>query len=232
MPVGGTTHVPSAPAPPSAATLQIPVQQSTLRAHTSPGWVQKDDASEHVEDFGSQYPEQQSAFALQALPAVWQPVLSAVHVIAPPAPPQVPPQHCAPVVHDWPSDVHCVAPQTPPWHTSEQQSGATWQGAPPTAQWPTFDAQVCAFGSQRPEQQSAPVAQMASNALQLTLPPPSPPGLADPSPAEASWLLATFASDPPHEKRTDPAKNGVTSRVNQAWRNMGDLLAVRRKDYA
>jgi len=58
------------------------------------------------------------------LPAVLQDVLSGVQVPAAASPgrAQLPPQHCAELVHAWLSEVHWVEPHTPPLQTNVQQS--------------------------------------------------------------------------------------------------------------
>jgi hypothetical protein len=82
-----------------AATVHAPVQQSDPDAHASPGCEQND---EGWHEPALQRPEQQSEFALQALPSVRQLELSAAQV----PPLQVWLQHEPLPVHGWPSAMH------------------------------------------------------------------------------------------------------------------------------
>jgi hypothetical protein len=82
------------------AMVHVPVQQSPLAAHASPGCAQNDD-SWHVPP--EQRPEQQVELEEHALPMVEHIVLSGVQV---PFVPQVWLQHWAPAVHGSLSDSH------------------------------------------------------------------------------------------------------------------------------
>jgi hypothetical protein len=70
--------------------------------------------------------EQQVSLLVQALPAVLQAVLSAAHTPAV----QVWPQQSALAVQLPPSEVHCVAPQTPATQLKVQQSVGEPHAAP------------------------------------------------------------------------------------------------------
>jgi hypothetical protein len=75
---------------------------------------------------------------VHALPAVWQPVLSGVHVPGLPADPlHLPPQHCVELVHAWLSDVQGVEPHFPLSQTNVQQSEGTLHAEPAALQPPT-----------------------------------------------------------------------------------------------
>jgi hypothetical protein len=81
----------------------------------------------------SQVPPQQSALAVQAFPAVWQPVPICVHLLLWQA--FGPLQHGAPpAVHESPSETHCVPPQVFAVQFKLQQSPAVAQDAPAALQ--------------------------------------------------------------------------------------------------
>jgi len=96
-PGGVAEHVPTLW---PAAMLQLPVQQSPFCAQMSPAWPHHDDGW-HV--LPAHRLEQQSALLMQALPSVRQ---LDVDAIGTQVPLQVWLQHCAPLVHVWPSERH------------------------------------------------------------------------------------------------------------------------------
>src|SRR5262245_60137409 len=102
--------------------------------------------------------EQQSPAALHALPAVRQLPFSGVHVFAPPsAPPHLPPQHSASVVHALLSLMHWVAPHWPFWQTIVQHSTETVQPVVAGLHVPIGFTHSFVFESHWAEQQSLPV---------------------------------------------------------------------------
>jgi hypothetical protein len=97
----------------------------------SPTCVQNEivDGGAQVLVLMSQLPPQQSALAVHALPAVWQPVPICVHLLLVQA--LGPLQHgVPPAVQESPSETHCVPPQTLPVQFKLQQSPAVAQLAP------------------------------------------------------------------------------------------------------
>jgi hypothetical protein len=98
----------------------------------SPTWVQKEieEGVAHVCVLMSQTLLQQSLFALQALPAVWQQVAASPQPPPPPSCRHAPllqalgplQQGVPPAAHDCPSEMHCAAPQVPPVQFKLQQS--------------------------------------------------------------------------------------------------------------
>jgi len=122
---------------------QKPPQQSVSRAQTSPGWMQKEEPSEHVPFL--QRPEQQPpappSAAEQGLPAVRQAVLSGWHF----EPLQLPLQQLAELVQVALSATQVVAlAQTwsVPSHCRLQQSVFTAQELPAAPQLLSREAQV------------------------------------------------------------------------------------------
>ncbi len=120
-PPDGWLHVPrDAP----AATVQMPPQQSSPVAQTSPFWPQNEVTAQTPP---WHRPEQQSDAFAQVLPSVVHPVgASGVHV----PPVQVPLQHSPPPAHALPLDVHAGKLHTPPVQSPLQQSTAA-RHAPP-----------------------------------------------------------------------------------------------------
>src|SRR5438552_659310 len=109
--------------PPEVA-LQLPEQQSPARAHTSPGWMQNDDAMSQTPLLHSF--EQHSLLPAHVLPDVLHEVLSAVQV----PPPQVPLAQSPLLVHAVPSEAAGVAEQVPLLQFKLAQSVATAQLVP------------------------------------------------------------------------------------------------------
>jgi hypothetical protein len=97
--------------------------------------------------------EQQSALALQVLPAVLHDVFSAAHV----PPEQLPLQHSPSAAQFVPSDTHVDALQEPLTQLTLQQSGPALHDAPPDRQAATVVQRLVVL-SHVPEQQSLPLA--------------------------------------------------------------------------
>jgi hypothetical protein len=118
----------------------------------------------HVCVIVSQTPLQQSLFAPQVLPAVWQPLPSCKQVPLEQA--LGPLQQGAPPPHDCPSEMHCVLPQVPPVQFKLQQS-------PGTLQLPAVLHSGCTHWFEAlhmPEQHWPPVAQVTPPPRQGILP--------------------------------------------------------------
>jgi hypothetical protein len=132
-----------------------PPQHSKSAEHESPSCVQNDDGP-HVEPL--QYCEQQSPFAVHALPSVLHAALSAAHV------PLVhePPQHSPSCVHEPPSDVHWFAEHEPPMQLTVQQSVFAAHAWPADAHVVVFTVHA-PFESHMPEQHVAPVVHAVPN---------------------------------------------------------------------
>jgi hypothetical protein len=180
--VPGALGSPQVPTATPDCLVQIPVQHSASVAQRSLICRQNDGCPEHRPP--EQYLEQQSPCPAQVLPAVLHPEFSGWHRPLV----QVPPQHCAPLVHAWLSETHTLAPQRPPSQTSVQHSVGAAQLSPAALQLPAGVVQVFRFGSQFAEQQSACEAQVVPAGLQSVLtsmlasppppaPPPAPPGV-------------------------------------------------------
>jgi hypothetical protein len=84
--------------------VQLPVQQSPLLAHPSPGWTQNDEGW-HVPDVQS--PEQHAPLSVHAFPSVEHEVLSGLHL----------PLTQSWLQH-WPLVVHAVLSE---WHAGYSQ---------------------------------------------------------------------------------------------------------------
>jgi hypothetical protein len=166
-PEGGASHLPSL-AP--AAIVQLPVQQSPSRAHTSPGWIQYETPSVHLPF--SQVSEQQSEFTLHVLPEVLQDVFKGTHRL----PVHLPPQHCASAVQALLSEMQAAAAHLLLSQRKLQQSVPAEQASLVAAQVVITDAQVLVLVSQMPEQHSVPPLQAALYALH-TAPVPPPPDM-------------------------------------------------------
>jgi hypothetical protein len=158
--------------------------------------MQNDDAIEQWPEVQSC--EQHSELCVQALPEVLHDLLSAMQL----PPEHAPLQQSAPVVHACPSDTHACVPHFPPTHESEQHSIDVVHGAPAASQLtgdPPMQAPI--LGSQRPEQQSASLAQCEPELAQRLVPPklnpPSPDTLPDAPPhplARAAAVVATTSA--------------------------------------
>jgi hypothetical protein len=142
-PPGGAEQVPNVL---PAAMLQMPPQQSPGLEHTSPGWMQNDDASAQV--FPLQSLEQHWPLSVHALPAVLQVVLRAAHM----PPTQSPLQQELALVQAWPSDVQVPAPHLPLLQLSEQQSVLFMHAPSAATHLPRVEPQTWFVGSQLPEQ--------------------------------------------------------------------------------
>src|ERR1017187_8484726 len=106
--------------------------------------------------------EQHWVLSVHGLPAVWQAALSGLHRPAL----QLPPQQEAESTHAWLSPMHALALQRPAVQASEQHSVDEAQ-PPPVAVHLLIEAtQVVVEGSQIPEQQSPPEAQVWPKARQ------------------------------------------------------------------
>jgi hypothetical protein len=112
-----------------AALLQSPPQHSLFTPHTSPFCVQNDPFEQTPP---LQSLEQQSSFAVHALPVVRQTGFKGAQTLAV----HVPLQHWAEAVQGWLSDVHCDPLQVPASQTIEQQSCGLAHELPPGRQVP------------------------------------------------------------------------------------------------
>jgi hypothetical protein len=131
-----------------------------LSLHTSPVWMQNEAPSLQVP--ASHKLEQHWVLSVHGLPAVWQAALSGLHRPAL----QLPPQQEAESTHAWLSPIHALALQRPAVQESEQHSVDEAQ-PPPVAVHLLIEAtQVLVEGSQIPEQQSPPEAQVWPKARQ------------------------------------------------------------------
>ena len=104
----------------------MPPQQSAPLEHTSPVWMQYDEARTHVPALHSV--EQQSPSAAQGFPAVLHDVLRAWHV----PPEQFPPQQSAFAAQAALSAIH-EAPHFPPLQAKLQQAVGDVHEAPSAA---------------------------------------------------------------------------------------------------
>jgi len=134
-----------------------------LSLHTSPVWMQNEAPSLHTPPWHSF--EQHWSLPEHGLPAVWHAVVSAWQ--APPA--QLPLQHAAESVQAWLSAVHVPAPHRPALHAIEQHSVENVQASPVVVHLLMEATQLWLAGSQSPEQQSCPLAQVWLNGLQKTV---------------------------------------------------------------
>jgi hypothetical protein len=218
-PAGGAPQVPSVD---PCAIVHTPPQQSGPCVQVSPLWMQNDDAIEHWPAAHSW--EQQSELSVQSLPAVLQDALSAAHT----PPVQVPPQHCAPNVQAWPSDVHAPIEHCPLTQDKEQHSKdvvhavpGPWQlsGAPPRHE--------LTRGSHSPEQQSASAPHWVPTAAQWFEPPVV--ALASTSPSlPCSEVVAEL---PPHpEPETRHAQAAASASRMQILKVVLTFLPMREWD--
>jgi hypothetical protein len=115
--------------------------------------VQYDGAASHTPPL--QNLEQQSPFAVHALPDVLHAGLSGVHVPLP----HSPPQHSPLELHDVPSDLHWLPEHWKFTHANEQQSGPTEQFLPAARHCPATWTHSPTVGSQLPVQHSLSVVQ-------------------------------------------------------------------------
>jgi hypothetical protein len=155
-PEGGGAQVPSVPAP----FWQSPEQQVLLSLHTSPVWMQNEAPSLQVP--ASHRLEQHWVLSVQGLPAVWQALPSGWHTPAT----QLPPQQEAESTQARLSAMHALALQRPAPQASEQHSVDDWQFPPVVVHLLMEATQVADAGSQSPEQQSPPDAQVWPKARQ------------------------------------------------------------------
>lgn len=182
-PVPGALGTVQSPMVAKPTFVQRPPQQSLLAPQLSPVCPQYDGA---LQTPALQNAPQHSLFVAHVLPKLLHVVVSGAHVL--PVPPsvtgeQTPPQHWAPVVQAWLSDVQSFAPQVPPLQTREQQSPGKVQtsfGAPHEIAGATHLPEAV---SQLTEQQVALVEHVAPIAEHVTA--PSPPSAA-PSPVDVS----------------------------------------------
>jgi hypothetical protein len=172
-PAGGMPQVPlSAP----AALLHAPPQQSVAFTHTSPFWMQYDEARAQMPPV--QRPEQHSVFVVHVLPLVRQLGLSGLQTRPPASPDEhEPPQHWASLVHAWLSEVHCVALQAPLTQLSVQQSVDPAHFAPAGAHLLIPLMHVLDLPSQMFEQQSPFTAHGKPEPPHAGLPSPPVPSL-------------------------------------------------------
>jgi hypothetical protein len=195
-PAGGAPHVPRVC---PCGIVQTPPQQSGPFAHTSPSCVQNDDAIEQCPE--TQSCEQQSPFCAHALPDVLHDVLSAVHV---PLPPHTPPQHCALLVHAWPSETHAPVSQRPATQASEQHWSDVVHAAPARSQITGAPPRhVCAFGSHDAEQQSVSTMHDIPSAVQEATPP-----------SKKLTPFGAFVVEPPHPAASAEADPTTVSAAN------------------
>jgi hypothetical protein len=146
------------------------------------------DGAAHVWDVMSQVPPQQSVFALQALPAVWQLTPSCWHLPLWHA--FGPLQHATPpAVHEAPSVTHCCVLQVPPEQFKLQQSPALVQLLP--APLHCAAEHWCVLGSQTFEQHWLFAVQLA--VLWRHRPPSPPEALRSPPPADMSMPLPVLS---------------------------------------
>jgi len=155
-PEGGGAQVPRVPVP----FWQSPEQQVPLSLHTSPVWMQNEAPSLQVP--ASHKLEQHCVLSVQGFPAVWQAVLSGWHKLAL----QFPPQQEAESTQARLSAMHALALQRPAAQASEQHSVDDAQPPPVEVHLLIEATQVLVDGSQIPEQQSPPEAQVWPKAKQ------------------------------------------------------------------
>jgi hypothetical protein len=199
-----------------AAIEQKPPQQSRLREHTSPGWMQNEEPSTHLPL--EHRPEQQPpatppspAVAVQGLPAVRQAVLRGLQV----PPVQVPLQQADESVQAALSAVQLEAllqVLVAVLHKRLQQSVFTAHELPGPLHLETDEAQVLATGSHDWEQHSAFEVHAVPATVHLTPTPPPPP--VPPAPV----TVPPFPPPPVEVPEPDPHPITMASRATMLIR--------------
>jgi hypothetical protein len=208
-PEGGGAQVPSVPVP----FWQSPEQHVLLSLHTSPVWMQNEAPSLHVP--ASHRLEQHWELSVHGLPAVSQAALSGWHKPAL----QLPPQQEAESAQAWLSAMHALALQRQAVQASEQHSVDDAQFPPGGVHWLMEATQVAEAGSQIPEQQSPPDAQVCPKARQtgemMTSPTLGPASVVEVLPSPGGYLptLAVLLQAAKAKETSREAREAAVGRI-------------------